>query len=385
MISALFLLPEGEDMKNTLIASVNADQVDDKKLKPFAKMLREGKTVAFPTETVYGLGADAMNPEAVKAIFRAKGRPSDNPLIVHVADRKDLEALVEEVTPMAEKLAKAFWPGPLTIILKKKPSVPESVTAGLDTVAVRIPSHPIAHRLIAMAGVPVAAPSANLSGKPSPTRGSHVIKDLDGRVDGIIDGGMAMVGLESTVVDATGDSPVILRPGGITKEQVLAAMELPERSGRTETSPVLSLKEEKTPRSPGMKYAHYAPDAPMLVVKASEVDMVEAIKREADRCRLEGKRVGILCTEETLRKGWPLLWKDGNPEVERVMPEGGRLVLLGSLKKPETIAARLFDALRSFDDTDVTVILAEAISEKSLGHAIMNRLLKASGSMVIKG
>lgn len=367
-------------MKNTLIASLDKDAFQEETLKPFAKMLKQGKTVAFPTETVYGLGANALDPQGVKAIFKAKGRPSDNPLIVHVAYEKDLESLVEEITPLAAKLAKAFWPGPLTMILKKKSVIPASVTAGLDTVAVRIPSHPIARRLIALAGVPVAAPSANLSGKPSPTRGSHVIKDLDGRVDGIIDGGMAMVGLESTVVDATGEHPVILRPGGITQEQVWAAVNLPEKKQRTISKTILESAQTTAPLSPGMKYAHYAPEAPVLLVESSEEGIEEVIKGRAKLFQADGKRVGILCTEETLRKAWPLLWKDGDPEIQRVTPEGIRIVLMGSREKPETMAARLFDALRSFDDTDATVILAEAISEKSLGHAIMNRLLKASGS-----
>ncbi|RQD70752.1 MAG: threonylcarbamoyl-AMP synthase [Tindallia sp. MSAO_Bac2] len=366
-------------MKNTLISTIDADNFSDEELEPFAEMLKSGKTVAFPTETVYGLGANALDSKAVRAIFQAKGRPSDNPLIVHVASRKDVESLVEEMTPLAQKLADTFWPGPLTIIQKKKSDVPETVTAGLDTVAVRMPSHPVALRLIALAGVPVAAPSANLSGKPSPTRGSHVIKDLNGRVDGIIDGGMAMVGLESTVVDATGEDPVILRPGGITREQIMAATELPEKRRPVEGQSRRALRDEKAPRSPGMKYTHYAPDAPVLVIRASrQENMVDAIKNQARHYCSEKDRVGILCTEETLKKGWPLLWKDGNPRLERITSEGWRLILTGSLEKPETIANRLFDALRSFDDTDVTVILAEAIPEDALGQAIMNRLLKAS-------
>lgn len=364
-------------MKNTRIETIKAENCLDEVLEPFAEMLSQGKTVAFPTETVYGLGANALDEKAVQSIFEAKGRPSDNPLIVHIAQWKDILKLAEEITPLAKKLADTFWPGPLTLILKKKSVVPESVTAGLDTVALRMPSHPIAHRLIAMAGIPVAAPSANLSGKPSPTRGSHVIKDLKGRVDGIIDGGMAMVGLESTVVDATGEYPVILRPGGITKEQIMEAVKGSERDFRTDQPPEES-KKEVAPRSPGMKYVHYAPNASVVIVQVTDTPMAESIRHQAEAYRFKGHKVGILCTEETLKDGWPLLWKEGKVETDRITPEGWHIILNGSLREPSTIAGRLFDALRSFDETEVTLILAEAVSEKSLGQAIMNRLKKAS-------
>ncbi|SDY63771.1 L-threonylcarbamoyladenylate synthase [Tindallia californiensis] len=364
-------------MKNTRIEIVKVEDCLEEVLEPFAEMLAQGKTVAFPTETVYGLGANALDEKAVQSIFEAKGRPSDNPLIVHIAQWKEVLKLAEEITPLAKKLAEAFWPGPLTLILKKKPVVPESVTAGLDTVALRMPSHQIAHRLIAMAGVPVAAPSANLSGKPSPTRGSHVIKDLKGRVDGIIDGGMAMVGLESTVVDATGEYPVILRPGGITKEQIMEAVKGLAGSFPMDQQPKAT-KREEAPRSPGMKYAHYAPNASVVIVQVTDTPMAESIRRQAETYRCKGHKVGILCTEETLKEGWPLLWKEGKVEADRITSEGWRIILNGSLQQPSTIAERLFDALRSFDETEVTLILAEAVSEKSLGQAIMNRLQKAS-------
>ena len=339
-------------------------------------MLAEGKTVAFPTETVYGLGADATNLAALEAIFEAKGRPSDNPLIVHVSEKELILPLVKEVTPLAEKLILHFWPGPLTLVLKKSDAVPDLVTAGLDTVALRMPSHPLARRLISLSGVPVAAPSANLSGRPSPTKGVHVVNDLNGRVDAIIDGGNCDVGLESTVVDATGLVPVILRPGGITREMLMAvvgaigaAVSLPE-------DPALT---GETPRSPGMKYTHYAPKARLLLAEKT-VDSTGEVpepKKSAEslltlwqKHRTNETLIGVLCTNETADiLNHSLIGEPLQPLVKT----------LGSRHQPEEMAARLFAALREFDETPVTLILAERVSDNAIGYALMNRLIKAAG------
>ena len=386
-------------MKTTQLATLNPHQFTDEDLLPFARMLAAGKTVAFPTETVYGLGADATNPQALAAIFEAKGRPSDNPLIVHVTSLEDLKPLVKAVTPLAEKLMAHFWPGPLTIILEKSPAVPPQVTAGLDTVALRMPAHPLARRLIALAGVPVAAPSANLSGRPSPTRGSHVVTDLMGRVDAIIDGGPCEVGLESTVVDATGSFPVILRPGGITREHLMAVAQ------EVAVDPALVKKaagsdggddaaeRDAVPRSPGMKYTHYAPRAPLRLVPSGKpataampgegrggpLTAAEGAKETAEvlaalalRHQEKTAVIGILCTEETAQELAAL------PETAK--PPTLVVKTLGSVLQPEEMAATLFLRLREFDETPVTLILAEAVSDKALGFALMNRLVKAAGN-----
>ena len=342
-------------MKKTQIIYMDPHRIDEAKLEHPARILREGGTVAFPTETVYGLGADALSEEAVRKIFEAKGRPADNPLIVHIAQRFELEALVAEVPPVAEALMGVFWPGPLTLIFKKSDQVPDIVTAGLDTVAVRMPSHPLANRLIALARVPVAAPSANLSGKPSPTREEHVLQDLFGRVDCILCGGDTQVGLESTVLDVTGDVPLVLRPGGITCSQIAAV------AGACEIDQaLLETDSDRVPRSPGMKYTHYAPDAEVLL--GGGPDMTETILKEADRRKALGQRVCVLATEENLRAYKP-----------------HKVVNLGSRIHPETIAARLFMALRLCDEMRMDVVLAETIEEKGIGRAVMNRLRKSAG------
>lgn len=342
-------------MKKTQIIYMDPHRIDEAKLEHPARILREGGTVAFPTETVYGLGADALSEEAVRKIFEAKGRPADNPLIVHIAQRFELEALVAEVPPVAEALMGVFWPGPLTLIFKKSDQVPAVVTAGLDTVAVRMPSHPLANRLIALARVPVAAPSANLSGKPSPTREEHVLQDLFGRVDCILCGGDTQVGLESTVLDVTGDVPLVLRPGGVTCSQIAAV------AGACEIDQaLLETDSDRAPRSPGMKYTHYAPDAEVLL--GGGPDMTATILKEADRRKALGQRVCVLATEENLRAY-----------------KAHKVVSLGSGKHPETIAARLFMALRLCDEMKMDVVLAETVEEKGIGRAVMNRLKKSAG------
>lgn len=378
--------------KHTLVARLDSQSFTDEELMPFARLLAEGKTVAFPTETVYGLGADATNPEALAAVFEAKGRPSDNPLIVHVAEKSQVLQLAREITPLAETLMAHFWPGPLTIILKKTDLVPAMVTAGLDTVALRMPAHPLARRLIALAGVPVAAPSANRSGKTSPTLGAHVIADLQGRVDAIIDGGPCVVGLESTVVDATGTVPVILRPGGVTREMLESVVTT------VDVDPVLQgLAEDHkntAPRSPGMKYTHYAPKAKMIIAAPKEkVDtslLTEAYGVKA-HCEAAAKAmvalcekyhgtetlIGMLCADETAVQLRQLMAvKAAENGVSDCLPV---IKEMGSFEKPEVMAAALFQKLREFDDEPVTLIIAQRLPETAMGFALMNRMMKAAG------
>ncbi|WGG48099.1 L-threonylcarbamoyladenylate synthase [Rossellomorea sp. DA94] len=323
-----------------------------------AKVLQQDEVVAFPTETVYGLGANATSDTAVEKIFKAKGRPSDNPLIVHISNKEQLEGLVEDIPVDASKLIDAYWPGPLTIIFKNKKNVfSERVTAGLDTVGIRMPDHPVALSIIEATGLPIAAPSANRSGKPSPTTAQHVIDDLEGRIAGVVDGGETGVGVESTVVDCTGEIPVILRPGGITKEQ------LEEVVGKVEVDP--SLKEGKgAPKSPGMKYTHYAPDAPVYLVDGTKED----VQRLVDEKKGEGLKVGVLTTEE--RMDWY--------QADLILSAGRRNDL-------KTVAQHLYDTLRAFNRSNVDIIFAEMFPEEGVGLAIMNRLQKAAGYRVIKG
>lgn len=344
---------------NTQIFEVKEAAPDLKKLETCAAILRGGGVVAFPTETVYGLGANGLSPEAIEKIFQVKGRPSDNPLILHVYGIDDVYPLVEEIPTHGKRLMEAFWPGPLTLILKKSKIVPKEVTAGLDTVAVRVPSHPIARELIRLTGLPIAAPSANLSGKPSPTQGAHVLKDLSGKVDGIILAGSSQVGIESTVVDLTVDPPMILRPGGITKEM------LQEVVPQVIADPGFHGKDLK-PKAPGMKYTHYAPRAQVTLFEGPLEEMVKAINRMAEAYLDQGVSVGIICTEET---------RDNYSQ--------GIVKSMGSRSAMEEIAANLFRVLREFDETDVEMILGETVTETGLGTAIMNRLKKAAGYRII--
>jgi L-threonylcarbamoyladenylate synthase len=340
----------------------------DKQLEPAAAILRAGGLVAFPTETVYGLGANALDEKAVQAIYRAKGRPSDNPLIVHISETDALQQLVSSIPGVAPALMRAFWPGPLTLVFPKSDRIPPVITAGLDTVAVRMPSHPIALELIRKAGVPVAAPSANSSGRPSPTLAKHVIEDLSGKVDAIIDGGNAMVGLESTVLDITSDPPVILRPGGVTLERLRellgdVGIDPAIASGHTASTP---------PRSPGMKYRHYAPKAAMLLVQGGAERVAAEIGKRAALHINEGIAVGILATDETTALYEPFLHISC------------KILSLGSREHPETLASNLFRCLREFDEKGVEVILAEAPESGGIGLAVTNRLMKASGGNTIK-
>jgi L-threonylcarbamoyladenylate synthase len=324
-----------------------------------AALLKEGKTVAFPTETVYGLGADARSDAAVEAIFAAKGRPSDNPLIVHIAAPAQLRDLAAAVPRAAELLIERFWPGPLTIVCPVKPgAVSARVTAGLSTVGVRLPSHPVAQALIEAAGCPVAAPSANRSGRPSPTRARHVLEDLDGRIAGVLDGGPCDVGVESTVVEFDGDEAIVLRPGGIGLDRLRAAVP----SVRLDRSLAAAHESPSAPRSPGMKYAHYAPKGRLVVVTGASPERVtRTIREELSAARLRGQRTGVLTFDEHL----------GNYEADLVLS-------CGSLRQTEEAAKRLYEALRSFDRAGIEFIAAEGPTEDGLGLTVMNRLVKAA-------
>jgi len=322
-----------------------------------AKLLRENEAVAFPTETVYGLGANAKSDEAVKKIFEAKGRPSDNPLIIHVSNREQVKEFVDHIPKHAEKLMEKFWPGPLTIIFQlKEGTLSKLATAQLSTVAIRMPSHPIARAIIEAAQLPIAAPSANRSGKPSPTNAEHVYDDLQGRVAAIVDGGETGVGVESTVLDCTVDIPMILRPGGITKEQ------MEEMIGEVHVDPALQLENEK-PKSPGMKYKHYAPNAPLTILDGS----YSWIQQKINESRAKGLKVGLLTTEENEKK-----W------------EADVVLACGRKQDLSTVASKLYHSLRTFNDYDVDIIYSEVFPNEGIGEAIMNRLMKAAGHKLEK-
>lgn len=327
-----------------------------------ARLLQWGETVAFPTETVYGLGADATNTKAVEHIFAAKGRPSDNPLIVHVADTEQLMGLIhaDSLTPDHHMLMKAFWPGPLTIVLPViAGSLSPLVTAGLQTVGIRIPDHPVALKLLREAGLPIAAPSANSSGRPSPTLASHVLDDLEGKIGGIVDGGATGVGVESTVIQLVDGELYILRPGGVTAEQLQVV--LPNL--RIHVSEQAEVEASDTPRAPGMKYTHYAPKGYMHIVQGDDEQEVSAwIQRDIDAAKSRGELTGILTFEERV----------GGYRADLV-------IACGSLSQPETIARELYAALRTFDQKGISYIVAEGVPDSGIGRAIMNRLLKAAG------
>ncbi len=349
-------------MIKTVVIEIDSLNIEEEKLIECSEILKRGGTVAFPTETVYGLGANGLETSSIKKIFEAKGRPSDNPLILHVSSIEEVRSLVKEIPEVAIKLMNTFWPGPLTLIFEKSELIPKEITGGLDTVAIRIPQHPIANKLIQLAGVPVAAPSANISGKPSPTKADHVVKDLYGRVDAIISGGNCDIGVESTVLDLTVETPTILRPGGVTKEMlevVLSAVVL---------DPALEENSrELTPKSPGMKYTHYAPKAEVTIVKGHIDHVTKRIVEMEKALRDDGKQVGIICSDESKNKYTSNMVKS-----------------MGSRVDMKAMASNLFKILREFDETTVEIILAEAVEETGLGKAIMNRMLKAAGYRVIE-
>ena len=324
-------------------------------------IIRRGGLVAFPTETVYGLGSDALDPEASRKIYAAKGRPSDNPLIVHIADFKALDRIVSKIPPAAQKLADAFWPGPLTMIFHKSDAVPSATTGGLDTVAVRMPSHPAALELIRQGGGYIAAPSANTSGRPSPTEARHVYQDLNGRIDMIIDGGPVGIGLESTIIDLTEETPMVLRPGFISLEMLRSVL------GNVRMDPGLHADDPAfRPKAPGMKYRHYAPKASLFIVEGEETAVRAKIKELALEAENSGRTAGIIATDE-----------DASSYTHGIVRSAG------TRSDEITIAQRLFGILREFDELQVSVIYSEAFDTPQLGAAIMNRLIKAAGHQVI--
>lgn len=331
-------------------------------LKRAGEIIRAGGLVAFPTETVYGLGGDALNPGSSRKIYEAKGRPSDNPLIVHISCFEDIYKITDGVTDAVKKMAETFWPGPLTMILKKSEIVPKETTGGLDTVAVRLPSNEIARKLIEYSGGYIAAPSANVSGRPSPTVAKYVIQDMDGRIDMIIDGGEVGIGLESTIVDMTCEPPQILRPGYITKGMLENVLENVD----TDVT-ILRADSGQAPRAPGMKYRHYAPKGELVIVEGDPEKVVTYINEEIRKAQEKGEKCGVLATSECM--------EEYRADVVKCM---------GSRQDEDSIARHLFTALREFDDEDVTTMFSESFASQGLGQAIMNRLLKAAGHKVVK-
>lgn len=346
----------------TKIVKIDENNIDIKAIKEAGEILKNGGLVAFPTETVYGLGGDALNETSSAKIYAAKGRPSDNPLIVHISNMESLSYIVREIPKEAYLLADRYWPGPLTMIFNKSDAVPLATTGGLGTVAVRMPSHKTARALIDAAGGYVAAPSANRSGRPSPTIAKYVIEDLDGQVEMIIDGGEVNIGLESTIIDLTGDCPVILRPGYITREMLKETLENVDID-RT----IIDSDSKQAPKAPGMKYRHYAPKGRLTIVEGRQDAVVGYINSQLAILRKSGIRAGVIATDETVRNYL-----------------GDYIKSAGKRKDEEAIAKHLFRILREFDDDDVQVMFAESFSKEGIGQAIMNRLLKAAGHQVIQ-
>lgn len=344
-----------------VIQEKNIDEKAREDLARAGKIIRDGGLVAFPTETVYGLGGDALNPLSSKKIYAAKGRPSDNPLIVHVANMEDLAQIVKEVPEAARKLADAFWPGPLTMIMNKNDKVPYETTGGLDTVAIRMPNNEIALELIRQSGGYIAAPSANTSGRPSPTVARYCVEDLSGKIEMIIDGGQVGIGLESTIVDLTSQVPMILRPGYITAqmlEDVLGEISIDKT--------IIDSSSTERPKAPGMKYRHYAPKGDLMIVQGEQEQVVSYINDKAKEAEAAGKRVGVIATDST-----------------RNLYQASIVKSVGNRDDESTIAHELFKVLREFDDENVDVMYSESFDDSGIGQAIMNRLLKAAGHHII--
>jgi L-threonylcarbamoyladenylate synthase len=351
-------------MKQTLLLKVNPENPDPAKMQTAAQIIRDGGLVAFPTETVYGLGADALNPHAVLALFEAKKRPLDNPPIVHIANPSEVYKLAQDVPEKAELLMREFWPGPLTLVFKHSSILSNVTVAGLDTVAIRMPKHKVALALIKQSGCSIAAPSANLAGKPSPTTAKYVYEDLNGRIDVILDGGPTSIGVESTVLDLSVDPPMVLRPGGITFEALKQIL------GNVKLHPFVEAEKElplENIRSPGMKHRHYAPKADVILVEGTLSAVTSKIRGLADAYKFKGKKVGILATDET-QTGY---------KADVVKSLGSRFNLV-------VVAQNLFRLLREVDAENVDVIIAEGVPLEGIGLAVMNRLRKASGYHIIK-
>ena len=346
---------------NTELLHINSPE-EQEKIKKAAKALQDGKLVVFPTETVYGLGADGRSFERVEKIFQAKGRPSDNPLILHIGREEQVKDLVREIPQCAKDCMTMFWPGPLTIIFHKKENIPANVTAGLDTVAIRMPEHPIAQKILQEANIPVAAPSANLSGRPSPTKADHVMEDLMGKVDIIVDGGSTDVGIESTVLDVTVDPPMVLRPGAVTLEELKVLLgEVIVDEG------ILESHTKKIPKSPGQKYTHYAPKASCTLFGGNFYNVAKEVNR---RIRENPhKKIAVMATKETID-----------------LYEGPDLLLnMGSREDLREVAHNIFHQLRQCDEEGMDMIFIEAFELTGMGAGIMNRLLKACGGKVVLG
>jgi L-threonylcarbamoyladenylate synthase len=356
--------PKASRMKKTLLLKVNPQKPETEKVQAAAAFIKKGGLVAFPTETVYGLGADALNAKAILALFKAKKRPLDNPPIVHVENINDVYRLATHVPPKAEKLMKKFWPGPLTLVFKHTEIVPDVTVAGLDTIAIRMPQHNVALALIRESNCPIAAPSANLAGKPSPTSAKHVFDDLNGKIDAILDGGSTRIGVESTVLDLSVNPPMVLRPGGTPFEA------LKEMLGDVKLHPFVVAEKELSvgvARSPGMRHRHYAPNAKVILVEGSVAAVTAKVKELAASYRLKACKVGVLATDETMAQY----------KADVVKSLGSRFNL-------PVIAQNLFRLLREFDAEGVDVIVAEGVPAEGLGLAVMNRLRKASAYNITK-
>ena len=348
---------------DTEVVVINENNIDEEAKKNLLKagdIIRKGGLVAFPTETVYGLGGDALNPDSSKKIYAAKGRPSDNPLIVHVYRFEDVEAIVSEIPEAARKLADAFWPGPLTMIMNKNDKVPYETTGGLDTVAIRMPNNKIALELIEKSGGFIAAPSANTSGRPSPTVARYCIEDLDGKIEMIIDGGQVGIGLESTIVDLTSEVPMILRPGYITADMLKDVL-----GEITIDRTIIDSSSTHKPKAPGMKYRHYAPKGELMIVQGAQKAVVDYINEMTLEARNIGKRVGVIGTDAT-----------------KALYTADVVKSVGDRADETTVAHELFKVLREFDDENVDVMFSESFDDSGIGQAIMNRLLKAAGHNV---
>lgn len=347
---------------DTIIEKVDPGHIDTDVMEQAGKLIADGELVAFPTETVYGLGGDALDPDASRRIYAAKGRPSDNPLIVHIADFDDMKRVAREVPEQAKKLADAFWPGPLTMIVWKSDAVPEATTGGMQTVAVRMPNHPVALELIRRSGCLIAAPSANTSGRPSPTEAQHVAEDLSGKIAMILDGGPVGIGIESTIIDLTEEKPMILRPGYITPEMLSEVLQ-----EEVVIDPgIIAADDTRKPKAPGMKYKHYAPKAEMIIVDGAQDAVIHKINELTAAKRAEGKKVAVIATDET---------KDRY--------DAQVILSMGKRADEDAIAQHLYKILRECDELDVGEIYSECFQTPRIGQAIMNRLLKAAGHTVI--
>lgn len=347
---------------NTQIIEIDSHNIDTQKMQEAGKLIAGGQLVAFPTETVYGLGGDALDPEAAKKIYAAKGRPSDNPLIVHIAEFEDMYRVGKNIPEKAKKLSDAFWPGPLTMIVEKSDAVPEATTGGMNTVAVRMPNHPVALELIRKSGCLIAAPSANTSGRPSPTEASHVAEDLNGKIAMIIDGGQVGIGIESTIIDLTEEIPMVLRPGYITPKMLSEVLgeEVIIDPG------IIAADDTRKPKAPGMKYKHYAPKADMIIVDGPQEQVIAKINSLVKNKKAAGDKVAVIATDET-----------------RDSYDADVILCMGSKLDEDAIARHLYKILRECDELSVNAIYSESFATPRIGQAIMNRMLKAAGHQVI--